>query len=351
MKKINVLQLITGLGMGGAEKVVFDLAYYSDKSKFNIYVISLSKRVERLQEFLDKEIITLVLNKNNSLFDLFEIIKEINKFIKENNINIIHAHMSHSMIIATILKLFNPRIKIITTSHNVDIESKTRELFLYIFKFLRFKDIIFSKNILMYFYKKDYEVIPNGINFKKYELNIEKNKKFTFISVGRLEMVKNHKVLIEIINRLKNNIDFELQIVGDGYLKKELQEMIDSYKLNDNVKLLGLRRDIPILLNQAHCFLLPSLWEGLPIVLLEAGASKLPIISTPVGSIPTFLDNENSYLTSVDEFENAMIDIINNYESANDKAKKLFEKIKKEYSIEQIVKKHQEIYLESIGNK
>jgi len=57
MKKINILQLVTGLGMGGAEKVVYDLAFNSDKSKFNTYVIALSKRVERVQEFIDGKLI------------------------------------------------------------------------------------------------------------------------------------------------------------------------------------------------------------------------------------------------------------------------------------------------------
>ena len=161
-----------------------------------------------------------------------------------------------------------------------------------------------------------------------------KYKKITFISVGRLETVKNHKLLIEVANNLKDN--FELQIVGDGYLKSELQSMIDDFGLNQKVKLLGLRRDIPFLLNKAHCFLMPSFWEGLPIVLLEAGASRLPIISTSVGSIPVLLNNENSTLVELNSFEEAMIEIINNYE----KAQNLFDKIKKEYSIEQIVRKN-----------
>lgn len=131
MKKINILQLVTGLGMGGAEKVVYDLAFNSDKSKFNTYVIALSKRVERVQEFIDAKIDTTVLHKDNTLSNLFSM---INLFIKEKEIDVIHAHMSHPMIIATILKILNPKVRIVTTSHNIDIESKVREIFLYIFK-------------------------------------------------------------------------------------------------------------------------------------------------------------------------------------------------------------------------
>ena len=348
MNKINVLQLITGLGMGGAEKVVYDISYHSDKAKFNTYVISLSNRVERLQEFLDVEIDTTVLSKNNSILDLIDMIKEINQFIKNKDVDVVHAHMSHAMILSIFLKIFNPKIKIITTSHSVNIESKLREIFLYISRSLRYKDIIFSKDILRYFYKNDYEIIPNGINLKNYNINTEKNEKFTFISVGRLETVKNHKHLIHVANELKDKFDFEIQIVGDGYLRLDLQNMIDTYKLNKVVKLLGLRRDIPELLNKAHCFLMPSLWEGLPIVLLEAGASKLPILSTAVGSIPVLLDDENSYLADLDNFSSVMQSIFNDYDTGLKKAEKLYDKISHEYAIEKIVKKHEEIYLEAV---
>ncbi|MBU3015758.1 glycosyltransferase [Poseidonibacter lekithochrous] len=350
MRKINTIQLVTGLGMGGAEKVVYDLSRYADKSKFNTYVISLSNKTERLEQFLDAKINTTVLNKDNSILNLINMIKELNLFIKENNIHILHAHMSHAMILATLLKLFNPKIKIVTTSHNLNIESKFREFFLFITKFLRYKDIVFSKDILKYFYKNDYEIVPNGIDIKSYKVEVQKNNKFTFLSIGRLETVKNHKILIEAANELKNKFDFEIHIVGDGYLRSDLQNLIDKYKLNNIVKLLGMRRDIPILLNKAHCFLMPSLWEGLPIVLLEAGSSKLPIISTKVGSIPTLLDNDNSYLTDLDNFSFYMNNVFKNYLEASEKAEKLFIKIQKEYSIEKIVKKHEHIYIDTVGD-
>jgi len=346
MKQINVLQLVTGLGMGGAEKVVLDLAKYTSKDDFNTFVLSMSKRDELLEEFLDSNINTTILRKSNSFSDLIAIVKEVNRFVKLNNIQIIHAHMTHSIIVASIVKMFNPSLKIVYTSHNLNIGSKIRELIIWLLKPLRDIDIVFSKDILKYFYKSNYKVIPNGIKIDKYNLKLEKNKKFTFIAVGRLETVKNHKFLIEIANELKNKYEFELQIVGEGYLRNELENLIKTYNLESCVKLLGLRNDIAKLLNQSHCLLMPSLWEGLPIVILEAGAGSLPVISTPVGSIPSLLNIDNAYLSELDGFKNKMIEVLDNYDSAVQKGNNLYDVIAKQYSIDAVVDEHEKIYKE-----
>lgn len=346
MKKINVLQLITGLGMGGAEKVVLDLAKYTSKKDFNTFVVSLSKRDELLKEFLDNKINTTILNKTNSIKDIFLLIYELNSFIKNKKIQIIHAHMTHSIIIASLLKILNPSLKIVYTSHNLFIGSKLREFIIWSLKPFRNKDILFSKDILKYFYKSNFKIIPNGIKINKYNLDLPKNKQFTFISIGRLETVKNHKFLIELAKDLKDKYEFKIQIVGQGYLKKELEELIKKYKVENHVELLGLRNDISELLNKAHCFLMPSLWEGLPIVILEAGASSLPIVSTPVGSIPSLLNKDNAYLVELNNFKNEIIHILENQELAKEKGKKLLEKINKTYSIEHIIYEHEKIYKE-----
>lgn len=344
MKKTNILQLITGLGMGGAEKVVLDLAKFTNNQKFNTSVISMSKRDELLEEFQSSNIDIEILRKSNSIKDIFSIIKSINKTIKEKDIEIIHAHMTHSVIVASLLKILNPKLKIVYTSHNLNIGSKIRELIVWIIKPLRNIDIVFSKDILKYFYKSNNVLIPNGIQIDKYNLQLDKNKKFTFINIGRLETQKNQVFLIEFANKLKEKFDFEIHIVGHGYLEKELMNLIKQNKLENYIKLLGLRNDIPQLLNQSHCLIMPSLWEGLPIVILESGASSLPIISTPVGSIPSLLNSKNSYICELDKFIKNAERVINNYDEAKEKGKKLFKDISETYSISEIVKKHEEIY-------
>ena len=162
--------------MGGAEKVVLDLAKYTSKGEFSTFVLALSKRDELLEDFLSNDIKTTILRKSNSLKDFIRIVKSTNKFVKINSIQIVHAHMTHSIIVASIVKIFNPSLKIIYTSHSLNIGSKTREIIIWSLKLLRDIDIVFSKDILKFFYKKNYIVISNGVKVDRYNFNLEKIK-------------------------------------------------------------------------------------------------------------------------------------------------------------------------------
>jgi glycosyltransferase involved in cell wall biosynthesis len=95
---------------------------------------------------------------------------------------------------------------------------------------------------------------------------------------------------------------------------------------------------------------MPSLWEGLPIVLLEAASSYLPIISTPVGTIPSLIDRNNGYLTDNKSFSETMYYVINNYDEAREKAVVLQKKVNDYYSIESISSKHESLYKRVLDN-
>ena len=82
----------------------------------------------------------------------------------------------------------------------------------------------------------------------------------------------------------------------------------------------------------------------MPIVLLEAAASKLPIISTPVGSIPSLINYNSGILCELEEFAENIIAIKKNYESAIIRAELLFENVNKNYSISEIVQQHEQVY-------
>lgn len=343
--KANILQLVTGLGVGGAERVVLDLSIGLDKLKYNNYVLSLSKKNEMLDIFKENNINVTSLNKNNSLKDFISMIFETKNFVKTHNINLIHAHMTHAMILAVIMKIFFPKLKIVFTSHNTTFGSKIRNVLIYILKPFRNIDILFSEEQRTSIYKNQYKVIPNGINTKPYQIKLNKFEKFTFLSVGRLDEAKNHLHLIDCAKDLADkNLDFEVLIAGEGSFRNQIEKKISTYNLQDKIKLLGIRRDIKELMSQSHVFVMPSLWEGLPIVLLEAGASNLPCISTPVGTIPSLLNESNAYLTDNQNFSKTMEYVYNNYKEAIEKSKKLHEKVLSNYSIESIVINHELIY-------
>lgn len=146
--------------------------------------------------------------------------------------------------------------------------------------------------------------IPNGVDpefwAQKENEPREKRSGVTFLFVGRLEEQKGLKYLIEAAKDLKSEeVNFSVLLVGDGSQRHLLEHFVTSNGLGNHVRLLGkvgledLRR---IYLN-SDIFLLPSLWEGMPLTLLEAWASGLPVIITNVGNIPDICVNrENAWI-------------------------------------------------------
>ncbi|WP_255327611.1 glycosyltransferase [Lebetimonas sp. JH369] len=214
------------------------------------------------------------------------------KILKEKNIDVSISFMNRPNYINTLAKIFWSKTKTIISErampslqHKSSIQGKINK---FLIKTLYKKaDIVLAnskgnqKDLIKNFNIKS-KVIYNMLDFNcKKE---EKFKKFTFITIGRLDEGKNHKLLIEAFK--KANLDAELLIIGDGYLRDDLEFMIKDLGLKDKVKLLGRQKDVFRFLSQADCFVFSSNYEGFPNVLLEALACNLPVISTDCKSGP-----------------------------------------------------------------
>lgn len=344
MPKNKILHLITGLNPGGAEKVVFDLSRSLKKLGYDIFVIGISDKNYLLNQFLKAKINARTLNITKSVPSFFEGLKKLYLFIKKNHIKVVHAHMHHALMMAILIKFAIPKLKIVFTSHSFNVGSRKRELIIKCSKIFRDIDIIFSRRMWKSIYKKKAVVIPNGIETSIYEMDIPKNKVFTFVCIGRLELVKNHKFLVDVAVELQNDFEFEIHFVGEGYLKDDLVKYTREMNVEKIFKFLGFRTDINTICNQSHVFLLPSLWEGMPISILEAGSSILPIIATPVGSIPELIDQNMGYLSEIKDFKNTMKFVYHNYDEAMRKAILLNKRIKNHYDLGSITQMHIDVY-------
>jgi glycosyltransferase involved in cell wall biosynthesis len=120
---------------------------------------------------------------------------------------------------------------------------------------------------------------------------------FIFGNVGRLHKQKGHEFLLHAFTKLNNRA--RLAIVGDGELRYKLIELAEELQINDRVIFLGARTDIYEFLSAIDVFVMPSLWEGQPIALLEALASGKPCIASAVDGIPELIaDGVNGYLVA-----------------------------------------------------
>ena len=125
------------------------------------------------------------------------------------------------------------------------------------------------------------------------------------ITIGRMELVKNQEMLLQVCSLLKERgMVFQAVIVGDGPLSPQLKKSAAALELKDCVSFLGFRKDIFRLLSGADVFLLTSRMEGLPITLLEAMATGTPVIVTGVGGMPEVIRLAgNGWTVGVDEVE------------------------------------------------
>lgn len=291
MKKLKVLQIIPSFGVGGAEKIVLDYLTYFDKNKVEIKAISMYQNMDTIYDRFIKEnkLDVVYLDKKPGL-DL-SIINKINKVINDFNPNIIHSHLyTIKYYLPAILN--KKKIKIFHTIHS-DPEydgGKVDKYFNKIaFKYFNCTPIALSNELKTkvdeFYGITTTIVINNAIDFKKFS-NVTKNKEeikqslnlpidsFIIGHVGRFVEQKNHKFIINVFNefsKIKENT--YLILVGEGKLKKEIEDMAYSLNLSNRIKFLGVRNDIPELLKIMNVFLFPSMLEGFPLTLIEAQAA------------------------------------------------------------------------------
>lgn len=223
----------------------------------------------------------------------------------------IHSHMtSTASIYLKIAKKY--KIKTITHSHSTSpgfgIEAFIKDLMQKPLKCI--SDYLFAcssaagSSLFGEYTKRDnYFILNNAIDIDKFIFNrdIRDNKrkelkidgKFVIGHVGSMYEVKNHTFIVDIFNEiLKHNSNIVLLLVGDGTLRKSIEDKVLNLGLEEYVIFTGVRSDVPELLNTMDVLLFPSLYEGLPVTLIEAQASGLKcIISDSITKEVKITDN------------------------------------------------------------
>jgi len=179
---------------------------------------------------------------------------------------------------------------------------------------------------------------------------------FTIGSIGRLSTEKGYRYLIEAFALLlKKDIDARLIIIGEGYERKQLEELVVDFGLKDKVLLLkdkvllpGYRDKAKQYLPYFNAFVLSSLTEGLPMTLLEAMQAKVPIVATRVGGIPDALSNGEAGLLAEAQNPKALAEalsrIYKNSNLASELVDKAYHRLSSEYSSQNMALGYLKIY-------
>jgi glycosyltransferase involved in cell wall biosynthesis len=181
--------------------------------------------------------------------------------------------------------------------------------------------------------KNKVEIIGNPINCNDIIKNLPQkvDKKYDICFVGRLAEQKDPLKFINIINEIKKEIpQIEVVMLGDGELKNECQRIIDELQLQNNIKLLGFKKNVYEYMAESKIFCLTSKFEGFGLVAFEALTLGLPCIVSNVGGLVDIVNNECGWLCSSDkEFRTEIIELLQNQEKYDKKSQNAKERATK----------------------
>lgn len=325
MGKTNILYVITKLELGGAQKHLLSLISNLDKSKYSVFLFT-AKEGLLLNDALSISGLCVktssLLERQINLFKDIPALFEIYSFIKKYNIDIVHTHSSKAGIIGRLAARLAKVKIIIHTVHGWPFNDYQSFLARYIYIFLeRFAARFSDKLIVVSGFDKGkglknrigdnskYALIYYGILFENFggsEYNInnirrELRLRSDDLLIGMISCLKPQKApqdFIKLAYLINKNIPgLKFILIGDGILRKRIEDLIAGYRLKNQVLLLGWRRDIPEILSAIDIFALTSLWEGLPIAVLEAMASAKPVVVTDTGGIREIIfENKTGFM-------------------------------------------------------
>ncbi len=320
--RIKIVMFLNTTVFGGVEKHVVDIVNAINEDKFIPYIICPTELYPHLQQALGQRK-TRIIPIRKASFTNWGSINDFINAIRKIQPDIVHCHLYNATRFASpILKLLKVPC-VIETAHIVERWRKGyKKIFLRIdWVISLFVDrVIAVSNAVADFYitvkhyppKKVKTIhnwcdlnrfsstrtdLPGPYSFKTKE-GIGRDKLVVGI-VGRLEEQKGHRYFIEALPDIvkKHGENLAVIFVGDGGLKEELHRLAEANGTLNFIHFLGFRKDIPELLSVMDILVLPSLFEGMPLTLIEAGAMGIPVVATEVdGSTDVVLEGKTGYL-------------------------------------------------------
>jgi glycosyltransferase involved in cell wall biosynthesis len=312
-KKIRLMIITHDLAIGGLQHVIVNMCKTINRDVFEPSVLCLRELGDYTEEIEKLGIRVFLIPQKKNHVDYFGFLK-VAKILREEKIDIVHTHNTQPFFDGTVGGLIAGVKRIVHTDHARTFPDKLRYMFAeWVLSHIVHKVVAVSedtaKNLRLYekIPNNKLMIIPNGIHGPTYEVVIDKEKKKKELGIsGRgpvlgigarlCEQKGIVYLLIAMQAIIKNYPLCVLIIAGIGELEDELRKKVEALRLNEHVKFLGMRMDIPELLKVFDVYVLPSISEGMPLVLLEAMAAQCPIVATDIGGIPSVITTEETGL-------------------------------------------------------
>ncbi len=301
MALLKILMMITGLGMGGAERQVCDLADCFSSKGHSVMLMSITGSAVCVPKSTDVKLIELKMDKASTSF--VRTYLKARQLINDFNPDIVHSHMVHANLFARLLRLSTAIPRLICTAHSSNEGSRLRMLA------YRVTDSLcdLSTNVSQDAVDESVErgaapqgriiAMHNGVNTASFHFDQTKRDQLRplfcatpdiplILAVGRLTAAKDYPNLLQAFAALPSMYaSAQLVIIGTGEEENSLKQLADTITIADRVHFLGLRRDVSDWMSAADVFVLSSAWEGFGLVVAEAMASERIVVATDCGGV------------------------------------------------------------------
>ncbi len=363
MKKTHIMFITFSLDVGGIETLILEICRRIDRQKYQPFVCSFFENGRLEPEFKNLDIPVYTVQKSDGLD--WSLSFRLVKLFKELEVDIVHTHNPSVWLYGGIAaKLAGvPLIHTAHTPSDYRVErwgkiekvlswftDRVTSVSISVGEFMIQKEGIAREKVL---------VIQNGVKLEDYEVQVNRDEKrrelglfendFAFINVARFFPNKDHSTLLKAFAKVVKEIpEAKLLLCGEGPLKEDLLRETEALKISGCVKFLGNRRDIPQIHRAIDAFVLSSIKEGLPIVLLEAMASGVPIITTDVDGNPEAVAHNETGLVvparNPEALAKAMVEMRRDPARARAMGEKGKARVKELFTFEKMVNAYYKLY-------
>lgn len=308
---MRLMLVTTSLIVGGAENQVYLLAKEFRRHGHFVAVVSLREPEAYTEELQAMGIDVRSLHMQHNISDIAAVAR-LARLVREWRPDVLHAHMFHAILLARLVRIGVHVPVLVSTTHNFSPESGVRRALYRLTDGLgTITTNVSGAGAAAYALAKAappsrIQAFPNGILIpetpndvalrtrKRAELDL--GDEFTWIAVGRLEAPKDYPNLLRGIQALVNlGSESRFLIVGDGSESESIKQLFANLvMLHDRVQFLGTRTDVNELMMASDAYVMSSSSEGLPLVLLEACSTCLPIVATDVGGNTEIVSHGNN---------------------------------------------------------
>ena len=377
INKINVMHLDFCTKIGGAERMLLAFLSKADRTRFNMMACCPSQAENFCREVVkfNTKLITLDIDitRLNTLNILNpSLILRLAKIFRQENIHVLHSYLFAANMRGRISGWL-VRVPVIISGQRStdDWRRKWHSIFDKTTSFMVDKYISNStagSNALIKRDKISYSkiiTIPNGIDTERFkivskdkiqslrrDMNIRENE-FVVGTVCRLQPVKDlHTFLLAASIVRKKIPNAKFIIVGDGSLREELEIFAYEHNLSENVVFTGFQNDITLFIPTFDVFVLTSLWEGMPVSILEAMASGKPVVATNVGSVAELVEpNKSGILISPKDFvmlANSIIQLLEDDKTRINMGSNARKRAERYFALDKMVDDIQNVYVEEV---